>query len=402
VKRHIGTGLLDCLKYCGIPHCVDRATKKRIRNLIVNDREYPQREPAELEWYSRSDGDALKALAEKLYPKTDDELAHAIYYGEYCKALSRIVGYPADIPLLDRIRANVGAMAWVLKKEANAVAEIYDNRGILKKSWLQAEAAKLGLDWVWTTPVSGEIATDKKTMAEAVDACPAFAPLASIVLEIGNLKNFTVDESPGGFHTPRNIPLQSATLRTQSSGLLFLAKWFRGLVLVPPGFVLIHADFKAEELHISAKRSDDANMLKAVAGDPHLKLAIEAGLIPADGTAETHHVERARAKICNFRILYGEAGLALWKRAHSEYDISDVAGVEMLLLACQSLDRAEALRAQIDVDGEVIRLRNGTIRSHPALRDEVACRAFLVRTISRLGLNFEPLRSSPGRPPNVG
>ena len=101
-------------------------------------------------------------------------------------------------------------------------------------------------------------------------------------------------------------------------------------------------------------------------------------------------------------ILYGEAGLALWKRAHSEYDISDVAGVEMLLLACQSLDRAEALRAQIDVDGEVIRLRNGTIRSHPALRDEVACRAFLVRTISRLGLNFEPLRSSPGRPPNVG
>jgi hypothetical protein len=97
-----------------------------------------------------------------------------------------------------------------------------------------------------------------------------------------------------------------------------------------------------------------------------------------------------------------EAGLALWKRAHSEYLIDDVAGSEMLLQACQSLDRAESLRAQIEADGEVIRGRNGLVRSHPSLRDEIANRAFLVRTLSRLGLNFEPLRASPGRPPNVG
>jgi hypothetical protein len=94
--------------------------------------------------------------------------------------------------------------------------------------------------------------------------------------------------------------------------------------------------------------------------------------------------------------------LALWKRAHSEYLIDDVAGSEMLLQACQSLDRAESLRAQIKADGEVIRGRNGLVRSHPSLRDEIANRAFLVRTLSRLGLNFEPLRASPGRPPNVG
>ena len=74
----------------------------------------------------------------------------------------------------------------------------------------------------------------------------------------------------------------------------------------------------------------------------------------------------------------------------------------MLLQACQSLDRAESLAEQIAQDGEVIRLRNGAIRSHPSLRDEIANRAFLVRTLSRLGLNFEPLRASPGRPPNVG
>jgi putative DNA primase/helicase len=313
MKAHAGTGILDCLAHFDIPHCVDKATKKRITNAIVTDRGYPSRCPEELEWYNRSDGAALMALAEKFYPKTDAALADALAYGEYAKALAHIVGYPIDIALLDRIKANITAMSWVLKQEANVIARLYDDRGVFKKEWLKEEAAKLGLEWRWLTESGKEIATDKKTLEAAVDECPALAPIADLILEIGNLKNFTADESPGGFHTPKNVPLQSATLRTQSSGLMYLVKWFRGLILVPPGFVIIHADFKAEELHIATVRSGDENLLQAVAGDPHLKLGIEAGLIPADGDAKTHHAERARAKIANFRILYGSGGKGLAK-----------------------------------------------------------------------------------------
>jgi Phage terminase, small subunit len=80
-----------------------------------------------------------------------------------------------------------------------------------------------------------------------------------------------------------------------------------------------------------------------------------------------------------------------------EYDIQDAGGIEMLAQACQALDRAESLREEIDRDGEVIRVR-GTIKDHPALRHELACRSFVVRTLSRLGLNFEPVRPSAGRP----
>jgi hypothetical protein len=93
----------------------------------------------------------------------------------------------------------------------------------------------------------------------------------------------------------------------------------------------------------------------------------------------------------------GEAGLALWRRVHDEYDISDVAGLEMLVQCCAALDRAEALRAEIEADGEVLRAR-GQIKDHPALKHELAARAFVVRTLSRVGLNFEPVRSV-GRPP---
>jgi phage terminase small subunit len=95
----------------------------------------------------------------------------------------------------------------------------------------------------------------------------------------------------------------------------------------------------------------------------------------------------------------GDHGRRLWNRVCTEYDIADVAGIEMLAQCCAALDRAEALRAGIDQDGEVIRTR-GQIKDHPALKHELAARAFVVRTLSRLGLNFEPLRSGPGRPPS--
>ena len=92
----------------------------------------------------------------------------------------------------------------------------------------------------------------------------------------------------------------------------------------------------------------------------------------------------------------GPYGRKLWDQVMREYAIEDAGGIEMLAQACQALDRAEALREAIDQDGAVIRVR-GTIRDHPALKHELANRAFVVRTLSRLGLNFEPVRPSVGR-----
>jgi hypothetical protein len=93
----------------------------------------------------------------------------------------------------------------------------------------------------------------------------------------------------------------------------------------------------------------------------------------------------------------GDRGLSLWNRITSEYQIEDCGGLEMLAQACQALDRAETLRSEIERDGEVLRLQ-GTVRDHPALKHELANRAFVVRTLVRLGLNFEPVRPSVGRP----
>jgi hypothetical protein len=93
----------------------------------------------------------------------------------------------------------------------------------------------------------------------------------------------------------------------------------------------------------------------------------------------------------------GSHGTALWDRVQCEYAIADCGGVELLCQACQALDRAESLAEAIAVDGPVIRTRNGVPRSHPAVRDELQCRAFIVKTIEKLGINFESIKPI-GRP----
>ena len=68
--------------------------------------------------------------------------------------------------------------------------------------------------------------------------------------------------------------------------------------------------------------------------------------------------------------------------------------------ACSAIDRAEALAEIVAREGEVIRTRTGTIKSHPAVRDELTARQVVMRAIARLGIDVEPVKS-PGRPPKA-
>jgi Phage terminase, small subunit len=84
----------------------------------------------------------------------------------------------------------------------------------------------------------------------------------------------------------------------------------------------------------------------------------------------------------------------------AEYRITDRGGIELLAQACQAEDRAESLAEAIAQDGPVVRTRTGIPRSHPACRDELQARAFVVKTLERLGLNVETVKPGPGRPPS--
>jgi hypothetical protein len=92
----------------------------------------------------------------------------------------------------------------------------------------------------------------------------------------------------------------------------------------------------------------------------------------------------------------GQHGLSLWNSVQTAYRIDDVGGMELLAQACAATDRVEALAERINADGEVVQTRAGP-KAHPALRDELQGRAFIVRTLERLGLNVEAIKPI-GRP----
>lgn len=96
----------------------------------------------------------------------------------------------------------------------------------------------------------------------------------------------------------------------------------------------------------------------------------------------------------------GRHGMALWRSVQHAYRIDDVGGIELLAQACAAADRVEALAERISADGEVVNTRAGP-KAHPALRDELQGRAFIVRTLERLGLNVEAIKPI-GRPSKIG
>ena len=95
----------------------------------------------------------------------------------------------------------------------------------------------------------------------------------------------------------------------------------------------------------------------------------------------------------------GKAGMGLWRSVLSEFTIDDSSGIEMLCQACGALDRVESLRAIVERDGEMIatRLDGPKYKIHPALREELANRSFVCKTLQRLGLDSEAVKPI-GRP----
>jgi Phage terminase, small subunit len=77
--------------------------------------------------------------------------------------------------------------------------------------------------------------------------------------------------------------------------------------------------------------------------------------------------------------------------------IADIGGIELLAQACAAVDRAEALAAVIAEDGMMVIAPSGARKLHPAIREERDTRAFVCRTLARLGITLEPKKPI-GRP----
>jgi phage terminase small subunit len=88
---------------------------------------------------------------------------------------------------------------------------------------------------------------------------------------------------------------------------------------------------------------------------------------------------------------------ALKTAVESEY-VLDVGGQAVLRMALESLMRLREAQTILASEGAVVRDRFGQPRAHPAVEVEHKARMQFLACIRQLGLDLEPLNSSPGRP----
>jgi hypothetical protein len=92
----------------------------------------------------------------------------------------------------------------------------------------------------------------------------------------------------------------------------------------------------------------------------------------------------------------GQAGREQWRSIQDEYGITDTGGLTLLGQLCAATDQIAECSAAVARDGLMVRGKFGP-REHPLLKHELSLRSFAVRTVQKLGIALEPIKSV-GRP----
>jgi len=97
-----------------------------------------------------------------------------------------------------------------------------------------------------------------------------------------------------------------------------------------------------------------------------------------------------------------EASKAFWTTIVADYRLQrDEAGLQLLTLACEALDRCEEARAAVSKDGVTVTSRLGEVKAHPAVAIERDSRLAAVRILRDLGLSPEDAAADKNRPAKV-
>ena len=75
----------------------------------------------------------------------------------------------------------------------------------------------------------------------------------------------------------------------------------------------------------------------------------------------------------------------LWRDILAEWHIPDAALLAVLEQASQGYDRAESLRRQIQVAGELIETSGGAVKANPLIMAELQARSLVARLLGSLG-----------------
>lgn len=339
-KHHDPSYSLAAAVYKLLGEKIDTEEKTRIRDIIIeHDPGKLLEHKEEILSYNASDIKHLPALLNKFreMSPTPEWAYHALKRGEYAVRTARMIrhGYPINRTKVDLFTKNVAhildtAVNDCLEHSAEVESFRYDKR---KNVYVANQKAIR--DWIkeqnkptWRKTSGGkngknrQLSLSKDAFRDWYDSTsPGFAgAYCRYVKTRQSLNGFTPSSKPskrgkftdfvGSDNRVRpNFGIyssQSSRSQPGATGYLWLkAKWMQNFLEAPEGYALASADFASQEFLVAAIVSQDEAMMQAYAsGDPYLAFGKLAGLIPPEGTKETHLQMREVCKQCVLGMSY--------------------------------------------------------------------------------------------------
>ena len=309
-----GNGLLGALVYFGLSG-IAYAEKEVMRELAIRGGPFSPRERHELVDYCQGDVEALTSLLPHLAEKLN--LGQALLRGRYMKSAARMeyIGIPVDVETLEQVRANWDRIKEVLIRRVDADYSVFEGNTFK----VQRFAAYLQRNRIsWPKLASGALDLKEDTFRQMARICVKLSPLRELRHALGQLRLNKIQVGSDGRARTNLSPFRSRTSRNQPSTASYIfgsSVWLRGMIKPPPGMGVAYIDWSQQEFGIAAALSGDQAMQAAYySGDPYLKFAKQAGLVPAHATKQSHPEERKLCKAAVLAVQYGMGPASLAER----------------------------------------------------------------------------------------
>jgi hypothetical protein len=319
LTRH-GNSLLGALALRGLAH-IEAGEKEEMRALLISG-DWVNAEPTPLLNYCARDTAALVPLYGAMAPEI--HLPHALLRGRYMKAVACMerAGVPIDVDQLRCILENWDGIKLHVVQNIDRHFGVYDvDRlgGVYFREQNFARLLECRRVTSWPRHADGSLQLNRDVFKEQVQAHPWLAPLHELRTTLSELR--LADLAVGKDQRNRCLlsPFGAKSGRNTPSNAKFVygpARWIRSLIKPPEGYALVYIDWHAQEIALAAALSEDERMMAAYdSGDPYLRFAKDAKLVPSDATKTSHSVMRDRCKTMMLGVNYGMQHHSLAYRA---------------------------------------------------------------------------------------
>jgi hypothetical protein len=300
-----GRALLDAMAHFGL-ESIGATTKKEMIDLVLRGGPWSAQEQTDILDYCQSDVGALARLLPAMEKHID--LPRALLRGRYMAAVAHMefAGVPIDVERWRLLTSRWKDIRGLLIVEVDRDYNVFEGE-VFKQKKFEAYLARNGIPWPRTP--TGRLATSDKDFERAARHVPALAPLRELRATLAQLKDNRLQVGSDGRNRASLWPFATITGRNAPSNTQYifgLSSWLRSLIRPPVDHAIAYCDFSQQEFGIAAALSGDDVMQAAyAAGDPYLEFGKQCGLIPPDGTKESHQVERDLCKACVLAVQYG-------------------------------------------------------------------------------------------------